>query len=375
MNATVYFEEDLIAQILDRLPVKTLLRCRCVSKPCCSLIDSPHFVKAHLKRSAECNTNTGLIIRGVHSDWLYADSLHDSTTSVEIDETLRTLLLGTSLVGSCNGLICTYKPKTGIFLWNLATRRFRKLPTAPSDFLRPFEIDPFLYDPFLYGFGYDAVNDDYKVLSIFHPDGCDLDGSELEVVVYSLKNNSWRRLSNISNDFLLTFYYGMFLGLHWITNKTLGSESCQSILAFDLAAENYREVPIPKVRINNPHEWSLCIFAESLCVLIFHHPYICIDIWLMNDYGVGNSWCKLFSLEHQEIIRSFVSAGLVAYSKSRKDVLVQVVMRKLIWYNLETKEIKTVKIGNMPSVFHQVEVYTESLVAPDYIHASNEKQQ
>ncbi|KAK1367155.1 putative F-box domain-containing protein [Heracleum sosnowskyi] len=161
MNATIYFAEDLIAQILDRLPVKSLLRFRCVSKPWCSLIDSPHFVKAHLRRSIECNTSTGLIIRGA-LDW-YADSL-DDTTAIEFDETLRTLLRGTCLVGSCNGLICLYKPKTDIFLWNLATRRYRKLPTAPTDFLRPFDIRPFLY-----GFGYDAVNDDYKVLSIYNP--------------------------------------------------------------------------------------------------------------------------------------------------------------------------------------------------------------
>lgn len=102
MNGTVYFVEDLIAQILDLLPVKDLLRCRCVCKPWCSLIDSPRFVKAHLKRSVECNTNTGVIIRGFLAYSVDFDSL-DDTTAVEINEPLRTLLRGTGLVGSCNG--------------------------------------------------------------------------------------------------------------------------------------------------------------------------------------------------------------------------------------------------------------------------------
>ncbi|KAK1367156.1 hypothetical protein POM88_042717 [Heracleum sosnowskyi] len=170
----------------------------------------------------------------------------------------------------------------------------------------------------------------------------------------------------------------MFLGgaLHWMAIKTLGSESYQSILAYDLAAENYREVPMPRVQTDNQDVWSLCIFAESLCVLTFHHPYICIDVWLMNDYMVENSWCKVFSLEHPKIVRSFISVvGLVAYSKSRKDVLIEVVMKNLIWYNLEIKEIKTVKIAyNMPDVLYDLLVCTESLVAPDYIPSSAEKQ-
>ncbi|KAK1367153.1 F-box and associated interaction domains-containing protein [Heracleum sosnowskyi] len=344
MTATVYLAEEVIAQILDRLPVKTLLRFRCVSKPWCSLIDSPQFVKAQLKRSIECNTNTDLIISsGVSSYWLCADSL-DDTTAVEIDKTLRNPLLGTTLVGSCNGLLCSYDPcsyipKTDIFLWNLATRRCRKLPPAPTDFLRPTDFfRPSDRKSFHYGFGYDAVNDDYKILSISNP----------EVIIYSLRNNSWRRLQNISNGFQFIRCYGLFLGgaLHWITINTLALESYQSILAFDLAAENYREVTMPKVRITYPYnELRLCNFGESLCVLEFHHK-ISIDIWLMNDYGVGNSWCKLFSLEHQEIINHLVCAACAfAFSKSRRDVLVRAYRNHVKWYNLETKEIKTVKIN------------------------------
>ncbi|XP_074352943.1 F-box protein CPR1-like [Apium graveolens] len=354
MNVTVYFAEDLIAQILDRLSVKTLLRFRCVSKPWCSLIDSPHFARANLKRSIGCNTNTDLILSGASSYWLCADS-EDETTAIQIDETLRSPLLGTSLVGACNGLL-----------------RCRKLPNAPSEYLHSIDVESFLF-----GFGYDSINDDYKVLSIFHPDGCDLAGSE--VIIYSLKNNSWKRLQNISPNFKFIHYYGLFLGgaLHCTTTKTLGSESYQSIFAFDLAAENHREVPMPKVRINNPVGWSLCAFAESLSVLIVH-PYVCIDVWLMNDYGVGSSWCKVFSVQHRGLIRSLMSVWPVAFSKSRECVLIKVIMNHIIWYDLETKEMKTVKIANMPDRFYyDLKVcsdYTESLVAPDCIASSEEKQ-
>ncbi|KAL8096469.1 hypothetical protein AgCh_037435 [Apium graveolens] len=176
MNVTVHFAEDLIAQILDRLPVRDLLRFRCVSKPWCSLIDSPRFIRAHLKRSTECKTNTGVLIRSFHAYLADFDSL-DGTTAVEIDEPLRTLLQGTGVVGSCNGLLCLYEKKTEIFFWNPATRNCKELPCAPTDFVCPFYIDP----TFIRGFGYDAVNDDYKVLRILYPLGHDLEGSKVIV--------------------------------------------------------------------------------------------------------------------------------------------------------------------------------------------------
>nr|XP_017256792.1 PREDICTED: F-box protein CPR30-like [Daucus carota subsp. sativus] len=368
LNVTPYLTDDLLSQILDRLPVKTLLQCRCVCKPWCSLIDSPRFVKLHLKRSAECNKNRSVVIRGFYAYLADFDSLEDNSTAVIIDEPLRSVLRGTGLVGSCNGLLCLYQQKMDIFIWNPAMRKCKQLPTAPADFVCPFSVDPF----FLRGFGYDAVNDDYKVLRILHPDGREA-GSK--VIVYSLKSDSWKRLPDISYPYQIVRDLGMFLGgaLHWIAVTTLGVEICLIILAFDLGVENYKEIPLPNLRFKKSNKLNLCTFADSLCVLLLEAD-IRIDVWLMNNYGDGNSWCKLFSLEHTQLVSPSLSVRPLAFSKSRRDVLVEVSDKKVIWYNLDRKNLRTVKIANMPAVFHDMEVYTESLVPPDYFLSCNGKQ-
>ncbi|WZY80575.1 hypothetical protein YC2023_026959 [Brassica napus] len=44
---------DIVNDVLHRLPATTLVRCRALSKPCFSLIDSPDFIASHLKRTLE----------------------------------------------------------------------------------------------------------------------------------------------------------------------------------------------------------------------------------------------------------------------------------------------------------------------------------
>ncbi|KAM7523264.1 hypothetical protein LguiA_013166 [Lonicera macranthoides] len=57
--------EDILADILSGLTVKILLQFRCVSKQWCALISSDDFIKSHLTRSIEANTNCIIVIKTV----------------------------------------------------------------------------------------------------------------------------------------------------------------------------------------------------------------------------------------------------------------------------------------------------------------------
>ncbi|KAF4362594.1 hypothetical protein F8388_011421 [Cannabis sativa] len=53
---------DTIVYILSLLPVQDLLCYKCLSKRWCSLIESREFIKNHLNRSMENNSNIFVII-------------------------------------------------------------------------------------------------------------------------------------------------------------------------------------------------------------------------------------------------------------------------------------------------------------------------
>ncbi|KAL8096473.1 hypothetical protein AgCh_037438 [Apium graveolens] len=362
-KVTPYLTEHLVSEILSRLPVKTLLQYRCVSKLWCSLIDSPRFVKTHLKRSIECDSNTGLIIRDVNFYLVDFDSL-EHTTPVKIDEPQKTRLFGCSVVSSINGLQCLFNPKPDFFIWNPATRKYRHLPTLPTDFNHHFGF----VGSSLCGFGYDVANDDYKVMRIQIDDS---GSAGSKVIVYSLKAHSWKRLKNLPYQFQHYGVWGMFMGgsLHWITVK---SQGCPSILAVDLGVENHRELQLPKLQTKNANQLCIITFEKSLCILEYLLG-VRMNVWVMKDYGVGNSWSKLFSVEQPKVIGSFVSITPLAYSKSRKDILCEVDNKKVIWYNPKTKKARTAKIANLPIIF-DLEVYTQSLVPLDYNTSSEGKQ-
>jgi len=57
----VFFSDDLIGEIFSALPVKSVMRFRCISKSCDTLISDPVFVKLHLKRWATRNLHFLLI--------------------------------------------------------------------------------------------------------------------------------------------------------------------------------------------------------------------------------------------------------------------------------------------------------------------------
>ncbi|XP_059645933.1 F-box protein CPR1-like [Cornus florida] len=243
---------DVIADIVSRLVVKLLLRFRCVSKWWCALIDSPAFIKSHLNRSIETNNHRSLFLKdsGATID----------LESLEFDNPINwDDYFGAEMIGCCNGLLGFLSIDDHIVLLNPSTRKRQKLPFTPVEVPReprcPCPDDGRVERCFCpntaYDFGCDSVNDDYKVVRITQLyDKDDNDSFDSIVTIYSLKSNSWRRIQDFPYYFLhnrpdAALASGAF---HWVVSR-------------------------------RPYSDTVRVRAE---------------VWVMKEYGVKESWTKLF---------------------------------------------------------------------------------
>lgn len=355
LGGTSHISDDLVNNILLRLPVKHLLRCRCVSKPWCSLIDSSMFVKKHLQRTIECSPDSSLVCESDSNFYLADVDNSCDITAVEVPDPLKTFLSGTLYVGSCNGLVCLwkndYKDGCDIYLWNPATRKATQLPKPPDHV--PFPA--MLIGSALVGFGYDNVNDDYKVMTTV-----DSQIWGIMVAVYSFKGNSWTRAETITNRYRISGHFGRYANgsLYWFARK-----DSNIIFAFDLGVERHRELSYPDgVDQSDANDMGLTVLNDCLCLVnIYTNSHA--DIWLMNNTGVGNSWSKIISVDQPGICGSFEIVWPIAFSESRTNILLQVDDDKLIWYNCVKNEVKNVVVHGFPNELNLL-AYTESLVQP-----------
>ncbi|CAL5355729.1 unnamed protein product [Camellia sinensis] len=361
-----HLPEEVVSDILSRLPVEPLLRFRSVSIPWRALIDSSDFVKLHLNRSVETKSNLCLVMRDDHLFAVDFDSLDGTTVeAVKLDHhPLRCQDYETEVWGSCNGLICLSNALDTMVLWNPSTRKSRRLPYASIEFQNHSRF----YESRVYGFGYDSVTDDYKVVRIVVLKGKDGNSFHYEVKVYSLNSNSWHRVEKFPhnpNYPILKRTGGVLASgaVHWVVTQEPEIRKAGLIVAFDLVREEYRMVPQPEYSDTDfvMNVEGLGGFLSVLC----NYYLTRVDIWVMKDYGVKESWTKLISLGQLGVIRSFHYVRPVAFSKSGEEVLLEQDTEMLIWYDFKRKmTVKKVKVRGIKELF-QVEMCVGSLVSLD----------
>ncbi|KAH7844339.1 hypothetical protein Vadar_026970 [Vaccinium darrowii] len=352
---------ELVIEILLRLPVKTLIRFRCVCKSWCTMIYEPQFVKKHLSRATKDGdiTHWRVIIRYRYHD-LKSCSLHSIfhepyECPVDLYYPFKTLQRGVGIVGSCNGLVCIYyyeKSVDNFYLWNPSTRESHILPYYGDGANFGFS----------YGFGYDSFNDDYKVIRVAYAKG------SLEVKVYSLKIDSWRRIEGFPSNLIM--FQPMESSkhvngsIHWV-----GTNLCDNswvILAFDLGEETYKEIPKP----NHGKEFALVsVMALRGCLCVVCEYAFSFDVWVMNEYGRKESWIKLVSMPYLADPRPIRRSIPLWYMKDG-GILVNL-NGVFVLYDLVNHTLKHPFIYGIRD-FQQAEIYVESLVSPNaYKKVSN----
>ncbi|KAM3396183.1 F-box/kelch-repeat protein like [Capsicum galapagoense] len=231
----LYWPAEILTEILSRLPVKSLLRFKSVLKSWSSLISSPEFTKYHLSLSANKNkdyTNHSVMWRIAQPEFNLKECPIMEETN--LDYHMKNSGISCVIEGSVNGLIFLVNEAKELFLWNPALRKYKKLP----DFRTKSKDDAH----WTYGFGYDDIHDDYKVLCSFSITRYPRNFQEINI--YSLKDNSWRTI-HCSRRVTRLIGPGKFVNgtLYWATSIDI--KSGWSITSFDLRNEKWKKVERP----------------------------------------------------------------------------------------------------------------------------------
>ncbi|XP_068320913.1 F-box/kelch-repeat protein At3g06240-like [Pyrus communis] len=339
--------EDIIEDILSRLPVKSVCRFRCVSKLWLHLTTQPHFIQAHLKRTQ----SRKLLISSTNSLFSldHLAPIDDDLLPLELDFPLKggePLLPWIQTFGSCNGLVCIMPVPEKFFIFNPTTRDCLMVPDCPM----PIHVCPGQDSRNGYhrhSFGYAPSINDYKFVKVAY--GC-------MVHVFSLKNNSWKRVQDFPYKHLLddstTFLNG---AVHWLCGP-VGVGATYVIAAFDLAEEKFLDLAPPD-SVTNHTRFTIGVLGGCLCLLhkssMKQHSF-----WVMKEYNVKESWTRIL------ITDSYFSLQPLCYWKDGKILLVRN-RKQLLLCNTKNGTCKKFLVNGLPFPIF-ADVYVESLVSPNF---------
>ncbi|KAL5720559.1 hypothetical protein ACHQM5_013223 [Ranunculus cassubicifolius] len=304
---------DIIFDILTRLPLKTISQSRFVSKSWYNFIQNPRFAQLHFSRFKDDFPCAIFPTRYCSSYLIDPESLSKfETFAIACDLNLKefrenfTISNGWNcfeIVGTVNGLVCfsperyTYKPAP-YYVVNPITREYVLIPKSPK-------ID---VNPRASGFGFDSINNEYKIIRILPNTSKVRSEDEYETEdeeIYTLGSGIWREIQLTTNVPSLTIS-GMNQSnvlvhgcLHWRPQVKIESKYYDTILAFCMASEEFNLIEMPPLSEEGGMIgcFDLIVLNDCLCVIMDGGFMGIKDVWMMKKYGVHNSWVKEYKIK------------------------------------------------------------------------------
>ncbi|CAA7036655.1 unnamed protein product [Microthlaspi erraticum] len=236
---------DLQIEILLRLPVKSLFRFRCVSKLWSSIITSRDFKNRHMNIATSSAPprlliafadfdGSKLLLVSSPNPIASSSSFSSSPFCVPYRDLSLVKLQGKKVYNTSRGLICVGAGFKDVAICNPSTRQLHTFPEFKFKDSRHFIPRP------NYVFGYDPVDDQYKVLAVH------LSSRSENKVLASGKEEAWREAPCVAcPHFPRT--WGLYMnGTVYYRAKAIDSPDRGSIImSFDVRLETFNMINIP----------------------------------------------------------------------------------------------------------------------------------
>uniref|UniRef100_A0A803L9K0 F-box domain-containing protein n=1 Tax=Chenopodium quinoa TaxID=63459 RepID=A0A803L9K0_CHEQI len=370
-------EHLIMEEILPRLPVKSLIRFKLVSKKWNSTISSLQFAKLHLNFSSQINRY--FIMLPYNDQFCSTQQCGTYCLLPERDSSDVKDLVSFEdgvwdvgwhhMVDSSNGLVCLYQRDDDeddrhcfFTIWNLATRQCRDIDSPKG-----------VHVSVAHGFGYVSSLDDYVIVASF---GCGtVDFSRFRgFYMFSLKAGQWKRVIG-SYAYLQVNRWcwkwkrvragmeeesiarrlrdqAVLVGdvMYWAPAFSFNGE----IAGFDVVTENLVKYPVLDWQ-SGYHELGL--YQVNGCLSLSGSKKEDVtDFWMLKDPNDWSSWQKILSVDLTNIsLITFSETGKFLVRKSNEFKLVEPCKESLECFK-----------GKHTNYAHMVMTrdYVESLISP-----------
>ncbi|KAI3509834.1 hypothetical protein L1887_25357 [Cichorium endivia] len=290
MQMSDYVCQELIVEIFKRLPPKSLLQFRSLSKSLCSYISSPDFINKHTYQSPQkilfAHVNSDNIVYTLHGEDELPLCLCPERGYIDITTTASLPRKPAfRIVGSCNGTFCLRTEKH-LILWNPSIRRKLNVPECECPEI-PVSERSFAR----FGFGFDPISDDYKIVRVSY--------AKVGSYVYAVKTGTWSEISSpkprfsfgIGNAFLFNGVLHWVVYVHDYDKESQYNNLPYYILTFDLSTHVFGIILLPG-HPRHSFKTRLTTIQDSLALISYGTDVDDTWIWVWRDA----SWSVVFKL-------------------------------------------------------------------------------
>ncbi|OMO88931.1 hypothetical protein COLO4_20026 [Corchorus olitorius] len=283
---------EIVLNILSRLPIPSLVQSKLVCRPWRSLIRSLIHDPSFILQSNH----------PIQSQLYLGDfsSQNDGNYNMVTMKLPMPPLSRFTLASSCNGLLCLldYHRSFEPCIYNPFTANFLELPHLTRH--HNFQV---------LGFGFHPITKEYKLVEISYTiytcggsfGRLDPSPFKSDVHILTLGSSTWRHLGTVpyhvhSQQKSQARINGKLL--HWVS--WMKNRRSTIIISFDMETEKFHEIPLPDCcsSSNKPTEGfdQVVVIRGCLSAVRYGNDSEELEIWVMKEYGVKESWSKEFSI-------------------------------------------------------------------------------
>lgn len=323
-----FIPDQILAEILKRLPVESLLRFRRVRKSWNSLIKTPYFINLHSNYNHNIHANTPKFLLFCSLDSLSLSLRYDDRQCKEFKQIkFHPCLDFCDWHAISSGLICLSGSRTSnIYLWNPVVNRYKTLPVH--------NLPPLISSTDVkwasLSFGFVHSMNDYRVVRIVNYYATNRTDRSFVVCVYSLNTNSWKT-KTIRDDFLVEILQPRSNTVNGVSFWLVNKENVKTLLSYDTNNDVLRNTALPDHQMGAV--FSMHQYGQSLAYFAGVDSNV-INMWILKEDSKNKYfWEKKFSVN----LDKDIGTGVLGIRNNGELILSR--LTDLVSYDAEQKKV------------------------------------